>query len=91
MISVTANVAPAACAALYDAWAAGDWAGALAWQDKLARLHKALFLDSSPAPTKFALAHLGLCEEGSRLPIAPCNDAFKPAILAALAEAGVTA
>jgi len=90
VISVTANVAPNACAALYNAWAAGDWAGALAWQDRLARLHKALFLDSSPAPTKFALAHLGLCDESARLPIAPCSEAVKPAILAAMAEAGAT-
>ena len=45
----------------------------------------------TPAPTKFALAQLGLCEETSRLPIAPCSDAVKPAILAAMAEAGVVA
>ena len=90
-ISVTANVAPAACAAFYDACAAGDWAGARRWQDRLVRLHKALFLDASPSPTKFALAHLGLCAEDSRLPIAPCSEAVKPVVLAAMAEAGVTA
>jgi 4-hydroxy-tetrahydrodipicolinate synthase len=90
-ISVTANVAPAACAAFFDACAAGDWTGALAWQDRLVRLHKALFLDASPSPTKFALAHLDLCEEESRLPIAPCSEAVKPVILAAMAAAGVEA
>jgi 4-hydroxy-tetrahydrodipicolinate synthase len=88
-ISVTANVAPRACADFYNACAAGDWTLALSWQDRLARLHKALFLDASPSPTKFALAHLGLCGEDSRLPIAPCAEAVKPAILAAMAEAGV--
>jgi len=87
-ISVTANVAPTACAAFYDACAAGEWEQARSWQDRLVRLHKALFLDASPAPTKFALAQLGLCEETSRLPITPCSDAVKPAILAAMAEAG---
>ena len=91
VISVTANVAPQACAAFYEAWACGDREGALAWQGKLVRLHKALFLDASPSPTKFVLAHLGLCDEESRLPIAPCADAVKPAILEALAEAGVSA
>jgi 4-hydroxy-tetrahydrodipicolinate synthase len=90
-ISVTSNVAPAQCAAFYDAALSGDWKGALAWQDRLVRLHKALFLDNSPAPTKFALAHLGLCAEDARLPIAPCADAVKPDILAAMAEAGVGA
>jgi 4-hydroxy-tetrahydrodipicolinate synthase len=59
------------------------------WQDRLIRLHKALFLDASPSPTKFALAHLDLCDEWSRLPIAPCSDAVKPIILAAMREAGV--
>jgi 4-hydroxy-tetrahydrodipicolinate synthase len=89
-ISVTANVAPAACAAFYDACATGNWEQARVWQDRLLRLHKALFLDASPSPTKFALAHLGLCAEESRLPIAPCSEAVKPVILAAMAEAGVT-
>jgi 4-hydroxy-tetrahydrodipicolinate synthase len=89
-ISVTANVAPAQCAALYDACLAGDFPTARKLQDKLIRLHKALFLDASPSPTKFALSHLGLCAADVRLPIAPCNDAVKPAIIAAMAEAGVT-
>jgi len=88
-ISVTSNVAPKAVSAFYEAMLAGDWTAALAWQDRLIRLHKALFLDASPSPTKFALAHLGLCAEESRLPITPCADAAKPAILEAMREAGV--
>jgi 4-hydroxy-tetrahydrodipicolinate synthase len=88
-ISVTANVAPQACAAFYDALLRGDWTAALAGQDRLVRLHKALFLDSSPSPTKFALAHLGLCTDEVRLPIAPCADAVKPQVLEAMREAGV--
>ena len=89
-ISVTANVAPGPVAAFYDACLAKNWDIALSLQDKLLRLHKALFLDASPAPTKFALAHLGLCSEAARLPIAPCADAVKGEILAAMAEAGAT-
>ena len=88
-ISVTSNVAPQACAAFYNAVLGGDWQSALAAQDRLIHLHKALFLDSSPAPTKFALAHLGLCRDEVRLPIAPCSEAVKPAILEAMREAGV--
>jgi 4-hydroxy-tetrahydrodipicolinate synthase len=88
-ISVTSNVAPQACATFYEAVLGGDWQAALAAQDRLIRLHKALFLDASPAPTKFALAHLGLCSDEVRLPIAPCSDAVKPAILDAMREAGV--
>jgi len=52
-ISVTANVAPAACARFYEACLAEDWAEARALQAGLLRLHRALFLDASPAPTKF--------------------------------------
>ncbi len=87
-ISVTANVAPGPCARFYAACLDGEWAQALALQDALISLHKALFLDASPAPTKFALAQLGLCAEEVRLPIAPCEEGVKAAILAAMKEAG---
>ena len=87
-ISVTANVAPGPVAAFFDACLAKEWDKALALQDKLVHLHRALFLDASPAPTKFALAHLGLCAEDCRLPIAPCAEAARPEILAAMAKAG---
>ncbi|MGH7022091.1 MAG: 4-hydroxy-tetrahydrodipicolinate synthase [Caulobacteraceae bacterium] len=86
-ISVTANVAPGPCARFFDACLAGDWPLALNLQDRLIRLHKALFIDASPAPTKFALAHLGLCSEEARLPIAPCAQGARAEILAAMAEA----
>jgi 4-hydroxy-tetrahydrodipicolinate synthase len=88
-ISVTANVAPEACAAFYNAALAGDHATAREWQARLIRLHKALFLDASPSPTKFALAHLGLCEEESRLPITPCSETVRPLVLSAMREAGL--
>jgi 4-hydroxy-tetrahydrodipicolinate synthase len=88
-ISVTSNVAPEACAAFYNALLGGDRETALSWQDRLIRLHKGLFLDASPAPTKFALAHLGLCADEVRLPIAPCSEAVKPEILEAMRQAGV--
>jgi 4-hydroxy-tetrahydrodipicolinate synthase len=88
-ISVTANVAPQPTSAFYDAILAGDWAGALAFQDRLIRLHKALFTDASPAPTKFALAHLGLCTDEVRLPLVAASEASRQEVLAALREAGV--
>jgi 4-hydroxy-tetrahydrodipicolinate synthase len=88
-ISVTSNVAPEACAAFMNAAMAGDFATALYWQDRLVNLHKALFLDASPAPSKFALAELGLCTTDVRLPLAPCSDGVKPQIVAAMREAGL--
>ncbi|HEY2662561.1 MAG TPA: 4-hydroxy-tetrahydrodipicolinate synthase [Caulobacteraceae bacterium] len=90
-ISVTANVAPQACSAFFNACLQGNFEAARGHQDKLIRLHKALFLDASPSPTKFALARLGLCLDEARLPISPCDEAVRPAILEAMREAGVPA
>jgi 4-hydroxy-tetrahydrodipicolinate synthase len=88
-ISVTSNVAPDLCAAFYNAVMAGDWKTGLSWQDKLIRLHKALFTDASPAPAKFAMAHLGLCREDVRLPLTAASEASRAAVLDAMREAGV--
>jgi 4-hydroxy-tetrahydrodipicolinate synthase len=88
-ISVTSNVAPKACADFMNAALRGDFAEALRWQDLLIGLHKALFLDASPAPTKFALSELGLCRPDVRLPLAPCLDAVRPAVLHAMRTAGL--
>ena len=88
-ISVTCNVAPEQVSAFYDSALAGRWADALYGQDRLVRLHKALFSDASPSPTKFALAHLGLCAEDVRLPIVACSQAARAEVLAAMRDAGV--
>lgn len=89
VVSVTSNVAPEAMVAMYNAVSAGDYATARAWQDRLIGLHKAMFLDASPAPAKYALAKLGLCSEELRLPMTPTRDEVKPAIDAAMAAAGL--
>ncbi|MBU4039043.1 MAG: dihydrodipicolinate synthase family protein, partial [Alphaproteobacteria bacterium] len=89
VISVTSNVAPEAMVALHEAAAAGDYATARDWQDRLIGLHKGLFLDNSPSPTKYALSRLQLCGEEVRLPLAPTADAVKPAIDRAMAAAGL--
>lgn len=89
VISVTTNVAPEAMVALYNAVQAGDFATARSWQERLIGLHKALFLDNSPSPAKYALAKLGLCTEEVRLPLSRTADAVKPAIDRCLSEAGV--
>ena len=86
---MASNVAPEAMVALHNAMTAGDYATARDWQDRLISLCKALFLDNSPAPTKYALAKLGLCNEEARLPLSPTSDAVKPLIDGAMAAAGV--
>jgi 4-hydroxy-tetrahydrodipicolinate synthase len=85
-ISVTANVAPRLCAEFHAAAGAGDFVRARALHDKLFPLHKALFADASPAPTKYALARLHDWLTGeTRLPIAPCSEEGRKAVDAALA------
>ena len=68
---------------------AGDLETARAWNDRLGDLHKALFLDNSPSPAKFALSQLGLCGEEVRLPLGQTREDVRPAIVAAMARAGV--
>ena len=90
-ISVTANVAPIPMAAMHNAVLDGNFAEAARINQTLQRLHRALFLESSPAPTKFALAELGLIDPEVRSPILEMmSDAAKQEIRTAMEEAGVT-
>ncbi|WP_238525772.1 4-hydroxy-tetrahydrodipicolinate synthase [Parvularcula bermudensis] len=88
-ISVTANVAPEQCAQLQDACLNGRFADALELQDRLTALHEALFVETSPGPTKYALARLGLCREELRLPLVPTSERSKAAVDRALDELGL--
>ena len=89
-ISVTANVAPKLCAEFHAAAAAGDFETARALNERLYPLHRALFADASPAPTKYALSRLhDWIEPDTRLPIAPCSEAARKAVDAAMAAAGL--
>ena len=88
-ISVTANVAPRLCAQFQEATLAGDFAKALELQDRLMPLHKALFLETSPAPVKYACSLLGKSLPDARLPIVPCSDGVKADVRAAMVHAGL--
>src|SRR6202020_1449729 len=79
-ISVTSNVAPRLCAEFQDACLKGDFAGALKLQDKLAPLHVNLFVESSPAPIKYALSLLGKCANTLRLPMVPASEKTQAAV-----------
>lgn len=88
-ISVTANVAPRLVGEFQDAMLAGDYAGALKLQDRLMPLHAALFVENSPAPTKYALSLLNKCSENVRLPLGPISDAGKKVVREAMVHAGL--
>ncbi|MCH4152441.1 MAG: 4-hydroxy-tetrahydrodipicolinate synthase [Sphingobium sp.] len=89
-ISVTANVAPRLCAEFQAAMAAGEWGRALEYQDRLYPLHDALFSDSSPGPTKYALSRVRPeMPTDVRLPITWPSAASQAAVDRALEIAGL--
>jgi 4-hydroxy-tetrahydrodipicolinate synthase len=88
-ISVTANVAPALCAEFQLACLAGNFRLALQIQDRLMPLHDALFVESNPAPVKYAASKLGLCNGDTRLPLAPLTAASRKRVDDALEAVGL--
>ena len=88
-ISVTSNVAPRLCAEFQDACLRGDFRTALALQDKLMPLHTALFIETSPAPVKHALAVLGKCADTVRLPLVKPGERTQAAVREAMVHAGL--
>jgi 4-hydroxy-tetrahydrodipicolinate synthase len=90
-ISVTANVAPSLCARMQETWRRGDAAEALALQRRLMPLHRALFIETSPAPVKYALSRLGRIGAEVRLPLVEPTEGTKQAVEAAMRAAGLNA
>ncbi|MDL5033177.1 4-hydroxy-tetrahydrodipicolinate synthase [Pelomonas sp. APW6] len=88
-VSVTANVAPRAMHALCKAALAGDVKEATRIHFQLLNLHKQLFCEPSPAPTKWALERLGRCKAALRLPITPLTAAGQASVEQALREGGL--
>ncbi|MES0862431.1 4-hydroxy-tetrahydrodipicolinate synthase [Ruegeria sp. SCPT10] len=88
-ISVTANVAPKLCAEFQQATMSGDYATALAYQDRLMPLHEAIFIEPGLVGAKYALSKLGRCSAEVRLPLTTLEDSTKAAIDAAMAHAGL--
>lgn len=88
-ISVTANVAPALCAAFQQSTLAGDYAKALTQLDRLMPLHEAIFTEPGVAGAKYGMSLLGLCSEDVRSPLTPLTEATKAKMRAAMVHAGL--
>ena len=73
-ISVTANVLPAAMAEFCQAFIDGDDDKARALDAKLQPIHEALFMETSPIPTKWALNAMGRIDVGIRLPLVELTE-----------------
>ncbi len=88
-ISVTANIAPRLCAEMHKAWTAGELQRAMAIQSRLLPLHDAMFIESNPAPVKYAASLLGYGTNTCRLPLAPLTDASATRIRQAMVVLGL--
>ena len=88
-ISVTSNVAPRMCSEFQAACGRGDYAAALQLQDKLHMLHVNLFVETSPAPVKYAMSLIGKCSDEVRLPMVPASDKARAAVREAMVHAGL--
>ena len=88
VISVVANIAPAAMAGLCDAFFAGDLPKAQRAQTKFAGLVKAMFLETNPLPVKYTLFRMGRIANELRLPLVPISETGASRVDAALREFG---
>jgi 4-hydroxy-tetrahydrodipicolinate synthase len=89
VISVAANVAPRLMHQMCKAAREGDTKRAAELDAKLAPVYKALFVETSPIPVKWALAEMGRIPTGIRLPLTPLADEYHPTVRAALKAAGL--
>ena len=89
VISVTANVAPAAMHRMCEAALAGDAHKSAEIDGALRGLHEALFVESNPIPVKWALAAMGMMPAGIRLPLTWLSQGAEAAVRNAMKQAGI--
>ena len=89
VISVTANVAPLSMHEMSMYAIDGDAKAANGINERLLKLHDALFLESNPIPAKWAVYRMGLIEAGIRLPMTWMSTQHETELEAAMQAAGV--
>ena len=89
VISVTANVAPAAMHEMCAAALAGNEVQARQINSDLALLHQTLFVEANPIPVKWALNEMDLIPSGIRLPMTVLSERYHHPVREALLAAGV--
>ena len=80
IISVTANIAPKLCSDMQK-FSKSDSDNEMKEAERIDALlqpvHKALFIESNPAPVKYAAKLIGLCDDAVRLPLVKIMDETK--------------
>lgn len=90
VISVTTNVAPKAMAELCGYALSGDAQQTRQLDATLQALHRDLFIESNPIPTKWALKRMGLIDSDMmRLPLTQLEPIHFDVIEQALSQAGI--
>jgi 4-hydroxy-tetrahydrodipicolinate synthase len=89
VISVASNEAPGPMSRLVDCAIKGGLDAARSIHYRLLGLMNVNFIESNPIPVKAALHAMGKIDLGIRLPLVPLSDGKRPALLAALREAGI--
>ena len=90
VISVTANVAPRRMRDACAAAGRGELDAARRLDEPLRGLHRALFVESSPIPVKWAVARLGLIGPGIRPPLIELDAGYHETVRRAMHAAGIS-
>ena len=88
-ISVTANVLPRMMSAFCGSFLDGDLQRAQELDAQMQPIHEILFIESSPAPTKWALYEMGRIDRGIRLPLVELSEQHRPELRSRLQKLGV--
>ena len=90
IISVTGNIAPKMCSQMQELSLSKDKSKISDAEeiDKILQpVHKSLFLESNPAPVKYASKLLGLCDDDIRLPLVKIKKDTEDQVKQALSSA----
>ena len=86
IISVTGNIAPNLMSEFHKLWGEGKLKEARKLQEKLMPLHTSLFLETSPAPVKYAAFLRGIANSEVRLPLVEPTNQTKNIVKLALKD-----
>ncbi|KJG08442.1 4-hydroxy-tetrahydrodipicolinate synthase [Photobacterium kishitanii] len=90
VISVTANIAAAAMATMFNLALEGKIEAAQEINQRLMPLHTKLFVEANPIPVKWAAYQMGLIEHDNlRLPLTVLSESQQPIVKQALIDANV--
>lgn len=89
LVSVCANEIPKETVKMVDHALNGSFHFARKIHYKILPLMEANFVESSPAPCKFVMKEMGLCEENLRLPLVPVEDATRKILRDVMKELGI--